>query len=82
MVFSCGSRCCFYLPTVYGYNGHYYYTNLSEESAIIDDHTHRYDEHSLDDTQGKIWIDNSLDENKLSEAQAEYLKKALWLYYY
>jgi hypothetical protein len=32
--------------------------------------------------QGKIWIDNSLDENNLEEKQAEWLKKALWLYYY
>jgi hypothetical protein len=55
---------------------------LAEESAIIDDHTHRFDEHSLDDTQGKIWIDNSLDENNLEESQVEYLKKALWLYYF
>lgn len=71
-----------YEPTVYGYNGHYYYTNLAEESAIIDDHTHRFDEHSLDDTQGKIWVDNSLDENNLEESQVKWLKKALWTYYY
>ena len=70
-----------YEPVVYGYSQHYYYTNLSEESAIIDDHTHRFDEHSLDDTQGKIWLDNSLDENNLEESQVEYLKKALWMYY-
>ena len=71
-----------YEPTVYGYNGHYYYTNLAEESAIIDDHTHRFDEHSLDDNQGIIWQDNSLDENNLEEKQVEWLKKAFWLYYY
>ena len=44
-----------YEPTVYGYNGHYYYTNLSEKSAAIRDDFKRFDEHSLDETQGKIW---------------------------
>ena len=70
-----------YEPTVYGYNGHYYYTNLSEESAAITEETHRYDEHSLDSTQGKMWVDNSLDEGNLKPSQVEWLKKALWTYY-
>ena len=70
-----------YEPTVYGYNGHYYYTNLSEESAAITEETHRYDEHSLDSTQGKMWVDNSLDEGNLEPSQVEWLKKALWTYY-
>lgn len=71
-----------YEPTVYGHNGHYYYTNLAEESASITEDTPNYDEHQLDDTQGKMWIDNSLDEDNLEEKQVEWLKKALWLYYY
>ena len=71
-----------YEPVVYGYSQHYYYTNLSEESAIIDDHTHRFDEHSLDDVYGKMWKDNSLDENNLEDSQVKYLQNALWLYYY
>ncbi len=76
-----------YEPTVYGFNGHYYYTNLSEESASITDTTvedpaFNYDEHELDDEQGKIWVDNSLNENNLEEDQVKWLKKALWLYYY
>lgn len=69
-----------YEPVVYGYSQHYYYTNLSEESSIIDDHTHRFDEHSLDSTQGEIWKDMSLDKNNLTDSQVEYLKNALWLW--
>lgn len=71
-----------YEPTVYGFNGHYYYTNLAEESASITENTTNYDEHQLDETQGKIWLDNSLDKNNLKEPQVEWIKKALWLYYY
>ena len=71
-----------YEPVVYGFNGHYYYTNLAEESASITEDTPNYDEHQLDSEQGKIWKDNSLDENKLEDSQTEWIKNALWLYYY
>lgn len=71
-----------YEPVVYGYSQHYYYTNLAEESAAITEDTHRFDEHSLDEEYGKMWKDNCLDENNLEDSQVEYLKNALWLYYY
>ena len=71
-----------YEPVVYGYSQHYYYTNLCEESAAITEETHRFDEHSLDDTQGEMWKDMSLDKDNLTDSQVEYLKNALWLWNY
>lgn len=63
-----------YEPTVYGFNGHYYNTNL----YATDD---KFDVHTLDGAEGKIWTDNCIDENKLETKQVEWLKSALHLYY-
>ena len=60
-----------YEPTVYGFKPNYYNTNLLYMG---------FDEHSMDEKEGKMFIDNSFD-NRLSDEAKEYLTKALWLWY-
>lgn len=64
-----------YESTVYGFNGHYYNTNLYETDR------NEFDVHSLDSKEGKIWMDNSINEASLDPKQVESLKASLYLYY-
>ena len=64
-----------YEPVVYGHTGHYYNTNLYATDR------NEFDEHSLDEEEGKMWIENSLNKDALEDKQFEYLKNALWMYH-
>ena len=60
-----------YESTVYGFKPNYHNYSLSYMG---------FDEHSLDEKEGKMFIDESFDE-RLSDESKEYLKNALWLWY-
>lgn len=66
-----------YEPIVYGYDLQYFNSTLD-----VEDNENKYFFPSeLDDVQGKLYIDNSLNEDNLEDNQVEWLKKALYLYY-
>lgn len=66
-----------YGSSVYGFNGHYYNMNryqVNEDLVNISD--------EIDAKQGKLWMGNSLNEDRLSDEQTKWLKNAIWLYNY
>lgn len=71
-----------YGPSVYGFNGHYY--NLAPYQFISSENNVDLVsiEEDIDGKSGEIWMNGSLDTDRLTEEQVEYLKKALWLYNY
>lgn len=67
-----------YEPVVYGFNGHYYLRT----SYLIDD---MMDLSELDSEQGEMWKDSAYEDREvklLEDGQIEYLKNALWMWYY
>ena len=67
-----------YEPVVYGFNGHYYLRT----SYLIDD---MMDLSELDSEQGEMWKDSAYEDREvklLEDGQIEYLKNALWMWYF